>query len=123
MNTTSERLTIVSCVPYVIYIKLRHNYILFMEVILLMYRNIFYSKHISWSLIKDEVFVFDEIIDKIYIFKGLYKEIWLLLNEINSFKDITSKLEEKYVGDQSVMVNDITNILDKFTKNNLLTRG
>ncbi|MNO42839.1 hypothetical protein D3C76_330400 [compost metagenome] len=82
--------------------------------------DVFYSKNISWVLLGDEVFVFDEITDKIYLFKDLSKEFWLLIQKNKRLADIIFQLAEKYNVDFLRIKNDITKLAAKFAKNNLI---
>lgn len=85
-----------------------------------MYRNILYPKSISWTLLNDNMFVFDEITNNTYLLKGLSRDFWLLIEENNIFPDIVKMLSEKRDIEYSVMENDIVQLTKKLVKNNLI---
>lgn len=85
-----------------------------------MYRNILYPKSISWTLLNDNMFIFDEITNNTYLLKGLSRDFWLLIEENNIFQDIVKMLSEKRDIEYSVMENDIVQLTKKLVKNNLI---
>ncbi|GJM70761.1 hypothetical protein HMSSN036_29770 [Paenibacillus macerans] len=82
--------------------------------------DVFYSKNIAWILLGDEVFVFDEITDKVYLLKDLSKEFWLLIQENTRLMDIIHQIAESYNVDFMKVENDITKLARKFVENNLI---
>ena len=48
--------------------------------------NVCYAKHISWALLGEDLFIFNEITDNTYLFRGLYKEFWLAIQNNNNLK-------------------------------------
>ncbi|NQX44398.1 PqqD family protein [Paenibacillus tritici] len=85
-----------------------------------MYNNILYPQHISWNSLKDSIFVFDEITNKMYLLKGVSREFWMLILHNNDFDDIIKTLAENKNIEYSVMRNDILQITKRLVKNNLL---
>ena len=55
----------------------------------------YYSEHISWVCLAEEVFVFDEITKKIYILKGIQKEFWLLIDGKKSIDHLIIEMHNK----------------------------
>ncbi|WP_068619659.1 PqqD family protein [Paenibacillus tuaregi] len=82
--------------------------------------DVFYSKNIAWILLGDDVFVFDEITDKVYLLKDISKEFWLLIQEKKKLMDIIHQIAESYNVDFIVIKNDITKLARKFVENNLI---
>lgn len=85
-----------------------------------MNNNISYSQNISWNLIKDNLFVFEEITNQTYLLKGLSREYWILIQHNNDLRDIIKTLAEFSNKEYSVIENDVIQITNRFVKNNLL---
>lgn len=79
-----------------------------------MYNNICYSNSISFTIIKDELFIFEEQNDKIFILKGLKKDCFLSIKDGN-FID-----SEFYNNTDKKCIEKILNIL---CKNNIIKMG
>lgn len=59
-------------------------------------KNVYYAKDISWTLLDNEVFVFNEKTDKIYVLRGMAKDFWMLISQYNDIEHIIETLSEKY---------------------------
>lgn len=69
-----------------------------------------YSKHISWVLLAEEIFIFDEMTNKIYLLRDIQKEFWLL---IDGKKNIADIITETY-NLTSLSIEEIKKLLNKF---------
>ena len=78
--------------------------------------SVTYANNISWGMINNEVFVFDEEIKKIFLLKGVEKDIWLIIENNNQIADITDLLLK------SGLINDnkIFEIIEKLVRKNLV---
>lgn len=72
-----------------------------------------YSENISWGIIDEEVFVFDEMSRNIYLFRGLEKEIWLLLEN-------HKKIDNINVLRYNHNIEDIIHFIERLVKWNLI---
>ncbi|KWX75485.1 hypothetical protein AMQ84_17855 [Paenibacillus riograndensis] len=85
-----------------------------------MLSNVVYSKNISWTLLSDSMFVFDEITNKMYLFKGLSRDFWLLIQNNSNISDVIKKLAETNNVEYTFMENKVVQITNKLVKKNLL---
>lgn len=60
------------------------------------YYDVKYADYISWTLLDNEVFVFNEVDDSISLLRGIQKEFWLLLEKDTKLTEIISVLSAKY---------------------------
>ncbi len=82
--------------------------------------QISYSPNISWTLLGDEIFVFNESTDNIYVFKNVTKDLWLLIQETCEISAIISWLSSTYKHSYSDMQNKILNQIELLLKNDLI---
>ena len=66
-----------------------------------------YTRNISWQILKEEIFVFDEITGNIHILKGVSKSCWLYIDMNLSIQEIIEKIKIEYTE------NDIENKVEK----------
>ena len=78
--------------------------------------NVCYAKHISWALLGEDLFIFNEITDNTYLFRGLYKKFWLAIQNNNNLKNIIESISPKYNIDSS----KIKKCMTRFIDNNLI---
>lgn len=60
--------------------------------------DITYSLHISWVLLDNEVFIFDESNDKILLLRGMEKDFWIFIARYSNMHQLLQKLLEIYPG-------------------------
>lgn len=76
--------------------------------------NIYYTNNISWTLLGDEVFIFNEITNEIFLLKDLMKDFWLTIQGTQNFNEILNILKIKYENDshfdEEVIFNKIKNL-------------
>lgn len=83
-----------------------------------------YSENISWVLLIDEVFIFDEITNELYLLKGIMKDFWLLLSKTESFNEITTMLATKYNENaENITAKVLRKIRELRIKNLITTEG
>lgn len=86
--------------------------------------RISYSENISWTLFDDEVFVFNEITNEIFLLKGIMKDFWLLLSMTENFDEINIMLAKKYGEDiVDISVKMIQKIRKMLNKNLIVMEG
>lgn len=82
-----------------------------------------YTKNSSWVLIDDEIFVFDEIINKLYVYRKLAKDIWLLIGKEHNISNIIFQLKDKNQYNDDMMEMKVFHYIEKFKNNNLIEWG
>lgn len=85
-----------------------------------MKNKINYPKNVSWNLLKDSMFVFEETSNKTHLLKGLSKDFWLSIQTTNDLSEIIENLAKNHNIELSIMESDINKIVARFMKNNLL---
>lgn len=58
--------------------------------------SIKFPDYISWSLLCDEIFVFNELNGKITVLKGVSKDLWLFLEKSQDSSEVINHLMNKY---------------------------
>lgn len=58
--------------------------------------SIKFPDYISWSLLCDEIFVFNELSGKITVLKGFSKDLWLFLAESQDRLEAINYITNKY---------------------------
>jgi len=84
------------------------------------YDTVVYTNNISWGIIGDEVFVFNEENDKIYLLKGIEKDIWLLLRNQSYVRTIIQQLSNSSNIDEIVVEANVFISINKLIKTKLL---
>lgn len=82
--------------------------------------RIFYSKNISWALVGDQVFVFDEIRNTINLLVDISKDFWLLIQYNDDLLHIINELTEIYNADYVDIKDDILHFVEVLANENLL---
>lgn len=84
---------------------------------------VFYSKNVSWVVLSDYVFVFDEITNTIYSLADISKDFWLLIQNNEVLLDVIQELTERYDVEYDIIKSDIVEFTEVLVKNNLLIWG
>ncbi|GEM_PF-5277297 len=87
-----------------------------MEII----NKIQYSKNISWTLLGNEIFIFDETTNELTLLKGIMKDFWMLLSKTESFDEIITFLSTKYKDNKERISEKIIIKIKELTRKNLL---
>lgn len=66
-----------------------------MNVVMKNTKKIYYSKNISWTLLVDEIFIFDEETNEMFLLRGIMKEFWLLISKTENYNEIINTLAMK----------------------------
>mgnify|MGYP007060814856 FL=1 len=82
-----------------------------------MYKSVFYNNCVSWGIIDEKVFVFNEESKDIYVFTGMTKDIWLIVNYENHLQKIINKINDNKIDDLSEKIIDL---IDHLVSKNLL---
>ncbi len=77
-----------------------------------MYKSVFYNNCVSWGIIDEKVFVFNEESKDIYVFTGMTKDIWLIVNYENHLQKIINKIND--------LSEKIIDLIDHLVSKNLL---
>lgn len=80
-----------------------------------------YSEHISWILLVDEVFIFNEITNELYLLKGIMKDFWLQLSKTESFNEITTILATEYKENTEIISAKVLRKIRELISKNLIT--
>lgn len=84
--------------------------------------KISYSKNISWTVLDDEVFIFNEITNELSLLKGIMKDFWLLLSNTESFDEIITILTTEYTEENTEIIsNRILRKIKELVNKNLIT--
>jgi hypothetical protein len=82
--------------------------------------NIIYSKDISWTTFSNEVFIFHEATNELFILKGLNKNFWLLLSQHKNLKEIINELTSSDDKDSSYVSDKVIRKANMLLKQNLI---
>ena len=85
-----------------------------------MNRRFSYAKNTSWGVINEEVFVFNETNGYIYLFKDLYKDVWLSIHCDNCVTTIISLLSKSNNTEEKELKNKVNIIIDNMFHKKLL---
>jgi len=66
-----------------------------------------YTENISWVLLDDIVFVFEEIDNMMYVLEDIAKDFWLMIQDKIDFSSIIQKLSEIYDAEVEVIQDDM----------------
>ncbi|WP_059052796.1 hypothetical protein [Paenibacillus senegalimassiliensis] len=88
-----------------------------------MCNSIFYAENVSFTLLVNNMFVFDEITNNTYLFKGLSRDFWLEVERDNDFLSIVKKLSIKYDEDQKIMQQRVLRIKNNLVEKKLISLG
>lgn len=83
---------------------------------------IIYTDNISWTLFGDEVFVFNELTNDIYLLRGVEKELWVSLDKEEMLSEIISKLVEKFEAHMKNVKNRLYKKIQEWEDKNLVVR-
>ena len=89
----------------------------FSKELIFMYKSVFYNNCVSWGIIDEKVFVFNEESKDIYVFTGMTKDIWLIVNYENHLQKIINKINDNKIDDLSEKIIDL---IDHLVSKNLL---
>lgn len=79
-----------------------------------------YSKNISWTLLCDEIFIFDEITNELTLLKGMLKDFWILLLKTDNFDEIITTLSTKYKNDEEEIIKEVIIKIKELRRKNLI---
>ena len=82
--------------------------------------NIRYSENISWTMLGDEVFIFNEITNEIFLLKGLMRDFWLLLLKYHNINEIISLLVFQNKCDLNSIESNISMKLELYKEKKLI---
>lgn len=82
-----------------------------------MSRIVCYNKCISWGIVDEKIFVFNEDSKEIFVFKSLIKDIWVLINQTNDLNKVIDCINKEKSNDLSI---EITDLIEKLIKKGLL---
>lgn len=85
--------------------------------------GIYYSKHISWQLIEETIYIVDENTCKIYSLKNVAKDIWLAIRDISSVNEIMDVVSERYNISKDIFISDMNDFIKSLISTNLLIQG
>ena len=77
-----------------------------------------YADRISWGIIENEVFIFDELTGEIFLLKGNEKELWLLIRNGESLSNLVGFMKKN----QNVNEDKVLKIIGKLQRWNLIAR-
>lgn len=81
-----------------------------------------FSRSISWTIIDDEVFVFEEVMGNVYLIKGLLKDFWIMLSNNVKYKEIVNRLTLKYQKENDEIEKILSNKLEKYIKESIIVK-
>ncbi len=82
--------------------------------------NVDYKKNISWGKIDNEIFVFNESTQEIFVLKGFNKDLWLTIEKKKAIKDIYSILNVIYTNNTNNLLFDIIKQINRLFEQGLL---
>jgi hypothetical protein len=82
--------------------------------------NIFYANNISWTTIGDEVFIFNEITNELFLLKCLFKDFWLLLSTHKNLREIIDMLTAMHKNDSSHLNDKVMHKVNMLLNQNLI---
>ena len=77
-------------------------------------KSIKFSSDVSWTKINEEVFVFDEDTNQIYLLKGKSKMIWELINKSVKISEIVEKVSISHKIDKVEAEKEISKKIQQF---------
>lgn len=84
-----------------------------------MNKHIKYSKTTSWTTIQNDLFVFENLYDQAFIFRGLRKELWFLIQKHPIITDAISVL--KQLGyEEDALEKKVNMLITEFEEKNLV---
>lgn len=84
--------------------------------------KVFYSELISWTELREYVFIFNETTNMMYKIEGILKDLWLAINKENEVLYIIKILSEMYEIDQNTLQRDVLEVIQSFEVCGLLIR-
>lgn len=81
-----------------------------------------YADSVSWQIIMDHVFVFEEATQEIYVFKGLTKDIWLRVEEDRTISNIVNYLRLRSNRYDAAAIEKTAEIIKKLEQKSLVER-
>jgi len=79
-----------------------------------------YSKSISWVVLDNELFVFDEKFNEIIMLKGAIKKFWMLIDGKNSLGQIINSLSSQLNCNKNDISDKILKKVDDFILKEIL---
>lgn len=79
-----------------------------------------YSKHISWQVIGDIVFIINEPTKENYSLNGASKEFWLLINGNIDLTEMYEELQTKYSVPKNIIEEDFSETISYLLSEGLL---
>ena len=73
--------------------------------------KVFYSELISWTELREYVFIFNETTNMMYKIEGILKDLWLAINKENEVLYIIKILSEMYEIDQNTLQRDVLEVI------------
>lgn len=83
--------------------------------------KIYYSKNISWQVVDDELYIFEEISGKLYLYTGIQKDFWLMISKENNLNKLINFIEEYYKINSNEKLK-IEKLIRKLENENLIYR-
>lgn len=84
--------------------------------------KVFYSELISWTELREYIFIFNETTNIMYKIEGILKDLWLAINKENEVFYIIKILSEMYEIDQNTLQRDVLEVIQSFEACGLLIR-
>lgn len=78
-----------------------------------------YNECVSWGVIGDKVFVFNEETKDIFMFANLTKEVWLLIKSVKEIDQLEMIINERQEKNLSA---EISNVINNLERKGLLKR-
>jgi len=82
-----------------------------------------FNNQISWQLICDKIFVFDESANTVNIFEDTAKEIWLYISKGLGSGDMITELSIKFGVQESQVKDDVLEFIGNLSSLNLISVG
>lgn len=82
-----------------------------------------YSKHISWQLLNNKVYIIDEITEKVYELENAAKDFWTSIETINSLDEIIESLSKIYNVSKDILMRDMTIFTNNLISQKLVVKG
>lgn len=84
--------------------------------------KVFYSELISWTELKEYIFIFNETTNIMYKIEGVLKDLWLAINKESELFYIIKTLSDMYEIDQNTLQKDVLEAIQSFETCGLLIR-
>lgn len=78
------------------------------------------SKEISWQLIGNVIYIFNEKTDEVHTLKKSAVDFWIWINKDMSLLDTVNILEKKYNVSKEILTRDILSFVESLTTKNVL---